>query len=83
MELDRKLVEELADRSNERLTGSLQRRLVRPEPAGVARHFLAVRALELANTIKLLGGGERSAVVEAINAGLAEAGARCLLVPMD
>ena len=49
----------------------------------MGRYFIAVRALELANAIKLLGGGERTAVVEAINAGLAEAGARCLLVPMD
>jgi hypothetical protein len=31
MELDRELVETLADRSEERLTGSLQRRLRRPE----------------------------------------------------
>lgn len=81
MELDKELVETLADRSDERLTGSLQRRLRRPEDVG--RYFIAVRALELANAIKLLGGGERTAVVEAINAGLAEAGARCLLVPMD
>ena len=81
MELDKELVETLVDRSEERLTGSLQRRLRRPED--VARYFIAVRALELANTIRLLGGGERAAVIEAINAGLTEAGARCLLVPMD
>ena len=79
MELDRGLVEALADRSEQRLTESLKRQL----PEGMARYFIAVRALELANVIKLLSGGERTFVVEAINAGLAEAGARCLLVPMD
>jgi hypothetical protein len=36
-----------------------------------------------AKVLKLLGGGERTAVVENINTGLAEAGAGCLLVPMD
>ena len=50
MELDMELVEALADRAEERLTGSLQRRVRRPED--VARNFIAVRAVELANTIE-------------------------------
>ena len=83
MELDMELVEALADRAEERLTGSLQRRVRRPED--VARYFIAVRSVELANTIKQ-GDGNSSArrdVFDAINAGLAAAGARCELVPID
>ena len=82
MELDMELVETLADRAEERLTGSLQRR-VRPED--VARYFIAIRAVELANAIKL-GDGNPSArrdVFDTINAGLAAAGVRCELVPLD
>jgi hypothetical protein len=69
----------LADRSEQCLIDSLKRQ----PPEEMSRYFMAVRALELAKVLKLLGGGERTAVVEAINAGLTGAGARCLLVPMD
>jgi hypothetical protein len=81
MEVDMELVETLADRAEERLIGSLQRR-VRPED--VARYFIAVRAVELAHVIKQAGGNPSAHqdVVEALNSGLAEAGVCFALVPV-